>query len=422
MNVTFFLETKNEYTEHLVDTLTPFIYEGLSSFYNEAVTVTEESGVKNKVLIVFQKLLQTIEEWNKLKIDEETNRIKQNSGTAEILDDLVKAVIKANIILLTYSNNVSTVIAQTFYNNFETSLLVHRCYIECAKDAHNNPFLFYHDVEPMEQKRNQMLIEKNIQSAIIRGIRKILPISLILKEYLANSVNIIYEPPKVELVGESRDLLMIAGPVPLNPVEPQPALPVSPPEPGLENKVMGLVNKDIGKSDRDRVKALMQLEKALNSIENSNRCSVKKSDKKPNAAANPDKKSDQMKGGKKDESKSPEKDKRDQRDQKDKHKHNRLLDSDKKKYSPNKNLNKSDRAVIDIQVGSASESESASSSGDSRTQSVTSMSEKHNVKDVKRRRDESSEQSDSSKPKRRSYIEEYGTPTDSVRQRKNYRK
>ncbi|MCJ7637285.1 MAG: hypothetical protein MUO21_07330 [Nitrososphaeraceae archaeon] len=202
MNVTLFREIKNEYTEHLVDTLTPFIYEGLVSFYKEAVNISEDTKNRDKVLLIFQKLLQHIDGWTQHKIDEETNRIKQMSGTSEYLDDLVRSVIKSNIILLTYSNNVSNIVAQTFYNTLSTSNLVHRCYIECAKDAHNNPFLFYHDVEPMDLKRNQILIEKNIQNAIIRGIRKILPIGLILKEYLANTVNIIYEPPHVELIGE----------------------------------------------------------------------------------------------------------------------------------------------------------------------------------------------------------------------------
>ena len=201
MNVSFFLEMKEEYTQHLVDTLAPYIYEGLTSIYKEAVRVANDSGCEEKILITFQKCLQAIGKWSQVIIAEETNRIKQLSGTTDYLDDLVKAVIKSNIILLTFSNNISNIVAQTFYNSFTTQLFIHRCYSECGKDAHNYPYLFYHDVSAMDYKRNQIVIQQNIQSGITRAIRKVLPISLILKEYLVNSINIIQEPPKVELVG-----------------------------------------------------------------------------------------------------------------------------------------------------------------------------------------------------------------------------
>lgn len=202
MNVALFLEIKQEYTEHLIDILTPFIYEGLHSIYKEAVNINESGTTKDKTLLIFQKLLMVVDTWTQHRIEEETNRIKQMSGSSEYLDDLIRGVIKSNIILLTYSNNISNVVAQTFYDSLSTPALVHRCYIECAKDSHNNPFLFFHEVSPMDLKRNQVMIEKNIQTGIIRGIRKILPISLMLKEFLCNSINIIAENPQIELVGQ----------------------------------------------------------------------------------------------------------------------------------------------------------------------------------------------------------------------------
>ncbi|BCS83135.1 hypothetical protein QLL95_gp0988 [Cotonvirus japonicus] len=198
MNVALFLEIKNEYTEYLVDTLTPFIYEGIMSIYNESVRLAVENGREDKILWSFQKLLQNIGEWNQNKIIDETNRIKQLSQTTEYLDDLVRAVIKSNIILLTYTNSVSNMIGQTFYNNFNTANLIHKCYIECGKDAHNNPYLYYGISDQMEYKRNQMKIRKLIKDGIYRASRKILPISTILKEYLVNSINIIQEPQVIE--------------------------------------------------------------------------------------------------------------------------------------------------------------------------------------------------------------------------------
>lgn len=200
MNVAIFLEIRNEYTEHLVDAISPYIYEGLMTIYHQAVQAANETNSTEKTLLIFQRLLQTVNDWNQKRIEDETNRIKQASGTNEYLDDLVKAVVRSNIILLTYPN-FNQYLAHTFMNTITTATFIHCCYIECSKTAHNFPNLFYHNVEPMDQKRNQMSIQNNIQDSIIRSIRKILPIHAILKEYLVNSSHLMCDPYGVELIG-----------------------------------------------------------------------------------------------------------------------------------------------------------------------------------------------------------------------------
>lgn len=276
MSVALFLEIKNEYTEHLVDTLAPYIYEGLTSIYKRAVGVAEESNANDKILMIFQKLLQEISIWNQVKINEETNRIKRCSNTADYLDDLVKAVIKSNIILLTYSNTISNVIAQSFYNNVTTTTFIHRCYMECGKDAHNNPYLFFHDIEPMDFKRNQILIQQHIQSGITRAIRKILPLSMILKEYLANSANIIQEPPKVELLGSQNladrgsILPPLGGPpatLPTQSVIASKMATESKIDPNLEKEVMKIIKSESTKSDKQVIREIMNMDKILTSLD-----------------------------------------------------------------------------------------------------------------------------------------------------------
>ena len=290
-NIPLFLEIKNEYTEHLVDTLTPYVYEGLNSIYRGAVKAAEDSNATDKTLIIFQKLLQSVATWNQIKIDEEANRIKQLSNTADYLDDLVKAVIKSNIILLSYSNTVSNVIGQSFYNNLSTSSFVHRCYTECAKDAHNNPYLFYHDANPLDLKRNQIIIQQNIQSAITRAVRKILPISMILKEYLVNSINIFNEPPKVELVG---------GPQPAVEGQAGGIGPIAPPlapgivpmvagivnDPKLDKEVMNMIKSEHAKSDKQKVKDIMNLDKIINSIDKPKVPHIPKAEPEPTSPHN----------------------------------------------------------------------------------------------------------------------------------------
>jgi hypothetical protein len=232
MNVALFLEIKNEYSEHLTDILTPYIYEGLTSIYQKAVQISQETNSPKKILIIFQKLLQAVPTWNQSQIENETNRIKQCSNTAEYFDDLVKAVVKSNIILLTYTNSISNVIAQSFYNNFSTSTFIHRCYTESAKDAHNNPYLFYNEVNNLDFKRNQIVVQQNIKAAIPRAVRKILPISMILKEFLVNSINIINEPIEAKPFSGNKEIIEA-------------------------------IKTESGKTDKDKIKTIMNIDKII---------------------------------------------------------------------------------------------------------------------------------------------------------------
>lgn len=279
MNVTLFLEIKEEYTEHLIDTLTPFIYEGLNSIYQEAVKSADDANSKDKTLLIFQKFLLAVNGWNQIRIEKETTRIKQLSNTADYLDDLVRAVMKTNIILLTYSNTISNMIGQTFYNTINTATFIHRCYTECAKDAHNNPYLFYHDITPMDLKRNQIIIQQNIRNGVIRAIRKMLPISMILKEYLVNSINIIQEPPKIELVGTPKIEQIIPPVGPgltglLSPsrkqLEEKPKSEKNPKiDPKIEREVMNIIKTEDLKTDKEKLRAIMNIDKIITNIENS---------------------------------------------------------------------------------------------------------------------------------------------------------
>lgn len=421
MNVQLLLEVKEWYTDYLVDTLTPFIYEGLLSLYTEAVSVSISTGTPKKSLLLFQKYLQSIDGWTQYKIDEETNRIKQNSGTAEVFDDLVKSVIRSYIILLTYSNNVSNVIAQTFYNNMSTSDLIHRCYIECAKDAHNHPYLFLHDIDPLDQKRNQVLIERNIQQGIVRGIRKILPIGLILKEYLANSINIIPFPidaqatRDVELVGRHNGAeaagmggilpMPVAAPAPPLLQQPFPAAPIVPPGPAVQPPLgppvpLAPAPLPSAKSDKPKSATDQKLDKMINSASkrsDANKIAdmvrVQDAIEKSLSQKVPRRESDRPKAA---ESRRSEK----------------KMGGD---YAPaNRRLGDSDRAILDIKFGSSSEEE------ESNSDDVTNFSNenRHQMQPRPQSNRQPSRPADPHKGGKKKYIEEYGTPTEDIRKRR----
>ena len=191
--INFFVETKLEYTTQLVNILTPLVYEGVQSIYGESLKVSNEA---NNVLKVFQSFLKRIPKWNEEMIKQETERIMNSTKSYSWLHDLVKATIKANIIVLTYNPNclvppgykLQTKIDPKFYENIKIEDFIHKIYIECARELWNNPYLMYHQYPAIELKRNQRDTIHLIKDSIKEGIRKLLPVKEILELYLGEEL------------------------------------------------------------------------------------------------------------------------------------------------------------------------------------------------------------------------------------------
>ena len=185
--INFFVETKYEYTTQLVNVLTPLIYEGVQSIYTEALKVS--TGADN-VLKVFQSFLRRIPKWNTELIKQESDRIMNSSKSFAWLPDLVKATLKANMIVLTYSQNSKNInkIDPQFYKNVKIEDFIHKVYIECARELWNNPYLMYHQYQPIELKRNQRDTMSLIKESIKEAIRKLLPLKEILEIYLGEEL------------------------------------------------------------------------------------------------------------------------------------------------------------------------------------------------------------------------------------------
>lgn len=185
----FLVETKNEYTIQLINILTPHFYEGFESIYSESKKIIKK-GEEKKLLKAFQQFIKRIPSWNTNLIDNETIRIK-TASRCDFINNLLKAVIKANIILLSNSNNLnSSTEIDKKYLDIPLSRFIHKCYIECARQFYNSPYLFYHEIKPIERKRNQRDANDIIKTSIKEAIRKILPVQHILNEYLGNKMNL----------------------------------------------------------------------------------------------------------------------------------------------------------------------------------------------------------------------------------------
>jgi len=178
----YLVETKTEYTIQLTNILVPIIYEGIDSIYEDAIKIANQ----DEELKTFQIFLKKIPKWNNSLLENETKRILYISTCSELLQNLVNAVIKANIMILTntHPSNKSSLKINT---KFDFKEFIHNCYIESARIFYNNPYLFYHKQSIYDINRNQKDAKDNIKNAIIEAIRKMLPLKMIINEYLGNS-------------------------------------------------------------------------------------------------------------------------------------------------------------------------------------------------------------------------------------------
>jgi hypothetical protein len=229
MDISLFLERKEKYTNHLVDTITPFIYEGLKAIYEDAVKLGQKD--KDKIIIIFQKILLNIPKWNSELVQNETMRIKTKSCAIEYFDDLFRAVIKSHIVLLASSDKINQKITPTFYENLSVESFIHRCYIESSKESFNHAYLYYHEVSAVEYKRNQSSIIVSIRSCIYKAIDRTLPFKTILQEYLSAPITYPNQQQIVQPIVESiPPVIQPVLPVPLvtQPIIPPMAIPVPP--------------------------------------------------------------------------------------------------------------------------------------------------------------------------------------------------
>jgi hypothetical protein len=180
------VETKNEYTTHLSNILTPLIFEGFQTIYKESMQI---AGA-NDILKLFQSFLKRIPKWNQSMIETETERIINSSHSYGWLNDLIRATIKANIVILMYNPTLKNQVkvSREHYQNIKTTDFIHKVYVECARELWNNPYLLYHNYPPIEIKRNQRDCMNIIKECIKEAIRKLLPVKHILQIYLGEDI------------------------------------------------------------------------------------------------------------------------------------------------------------------------------------------------------------------------------------------
>jgi len=157
-------DINNEYTTFLIYIITPLIYEGIKSMYDKCLEKEKEYielskkniNVKNPgILKIFQHCLKNIPNLNINLIETEMIRIRDSSKHADIFEKLIKAVIKSQIILLTYnaSGKQCKIVNEKIHEKIDPKIFIHKIYIESAKQFYNNPELFWHAYSNIELKK-----------------------------------------------------------------------------------------------------------------------------------------------------------------------------------------------------------------------------------------------------------------------------
>ena len=178
--VSVYAEAKGEYTRQLCQYLTP----ALQKYFLEMLDMAKEREPDHKKhLISFQTLLEGISEWNIDKVQRETQRVAM-STQCDYLEELLTAVFIAHTKVL------SAIRLTNKQKKLQITIpklehFMHRTITECARLLWKDVYLFASNGASIERQKNMRQIENLISEGILQGVRTMLPVKSILREYLA---------------------------------------------------------------------------------------------------------------------------------------------------------------------------------------------------------------------------------------------
>ena len=175
-----YAEAKGEYTKQLCQYLTPALHK---FFLNLLDTAKEREPDPKKLLLSFQVLLEGISEWNNDKLQRETQNLAM-STQCDYLEELLTAVFVAHTKVLS-SIRLTNKQRKLQITIPKLEHFLHKTLIECARLLWTNTFLFTLNGTSMERQKNMRHIETLIIDGILQGIRVMLPVKSILREYLS---------------------------------------------------------------------------------------------------------------------------------------------------------------------------------------------------------------------------------------------
>jgi hypothetical protein len=191
-----------EYSQRLINILTPEIYNGFQSMVNESYQICVTNGETNKYLMTFQNCIRRIPKYSQTIIENECNRIIDKSG-CNYLEDLLTVT---HVILL---KNLTTIRVGNRQKKIDISIpkfdaFVHKVYINVGRKIYRNVDLFIFDVPPLVKMKNRRIVENIIEKCILDTIRDNMPFEHIIRSYLDESEE--HEEELLEIEQDNEDI------------------------------------------------------------------------------------------------------------------------------------------------------------------------------------------------------------------------
>lgn len=177
--ISVYAEAKSEYTKQLCQYLVPSIQQYFLDLLEEA---KQKEVDPKRTLLAFQTLLENISDWNVDKVQRETTSII-GASQCDYLEELMTAVFIAHTKVL------SAIRLTTKQKKLQITIpkldhFIHRILRECSRLLWSNTYLFSTSAPSIERQRNLRQIENFLQEGVLQGIRGMLPVKNILREYL----------------------------------------------------------------------------------------------------------------------------------------------------------------------------------------------------------------------------------------------
>lgn len=199
-NINCLRESKNEWISRLITFLTPEIIKGFKSIFEESLKLCKDN--QEKYLMTFQNLISRIPKWNPSIIDQEKQRIIENTK-CNYLEDLISCVHIIQLKTLT-AMRVGSEQKKIDINIPKLENFIHNVYIQCARKLYLNVYLYEIQNSPLQSQKNNREIEIIINECILSTIRENIPITTLLKVYLDETTeDVLTEEIKEEIVNKN---------------------------------------------------------------------------------------------------------------------------------------------------------------------------------------------------------------------------
>jgi len=174
-----YAEAKGEYTKQLCQYLLPALQQYFLDMLDDA---KQKEANPNKILLMFQKLLEEVSDWNVDKVQRETSALTAATH-CDYLEELLTAVFIAHTKVL------SAIRLTSKQKKLQITIprlehFLHRTLTECSRLIWSSTYLFSTAAPSIERQKNLRQIETILHDGIQHAIRSMLPVKNILREYL----------------------------------------------------------------------------------------------------------------------------------------------------------------------------------------------------------------------------------------------